>query len=388
MSRSKKSASAASRPSKVAPASTPAAVEPPAPSTATQTPENTTPLLDEAEHTLFVNGTWSGTDGDYWDDGVEGKANELLGSQTGEEFDWYGGPNDKRARRLAGRRLLRDGVTPAFERDEVVNLVSHSHGGNVVGEMTAALDARLDYLGALEEGLSAPVGSPEHTRAVTALEERLASLEAERESITSIELQKNELNLDGKFDPERSKAEMFAQLDEEIAETMSHHATLMGGGSGLDILEERRVLEDGEFGDAILINTPYLEDHANALDSDKFASSVDNIYDFNNDLDGVVLGAQSHQCSEDERLNAMTPVDGPADCIVPEKPTLTNGREETPNASKVTTTTWERKQSESISMMDDYEQYLKQDHNLPVINGDVFDRVVKGAVEGQRTQQK
>lgn len=147
----------------------------------------------------------------------------------------------------------------------------------------------------------------------------------------------------------------------------------MGDMSGGRVLAG--LLQDGEFGDALMLNVPYLEDHENLLDGEQFMSTVDTIHDFDNASDQVVHAAQAHQCKIDQEEGEVPPE---VDCNDPEKPNLEAMMGE---HDKVQSTTWARQPGEGVGPFDG-QAFVKQDHNMHVNDPTVFDREVGAAVKG------
>jgi uncharacterized small protein (DUF1192 family) len=221
------------------------------------------------EHTIFVRGTYSeriaAEEGRYFEPGMMDAANALFGADSSTEVDWYGGPLDAVSREMAGRDLLHDEVLPAFARGEQVNLVGHSHGGNVLGELAASYAHRMDHLRTLLASATGPEGHQAALDAITSLENDRA---AERDHLSS---------LSGRWSIDDPSAH-HAQLDEEIARLEAERAALATGDlSGF--ADELALLENGSFGDVMNLNTPYLARHEAVTEVQPFADRVERFTD-------------------------------------------------------------------------------------------------------------
>lgn len=255
------------------------------------------------EHTVFVRGTYSENKEEYFAPGVVDAANEHFGSTSSEDFDWYRGPLSGISREVAGRKLLREQVTPAFERGEKVNLMAHSHGGNVVGEMAGAFDERMGYLARLLIGVRD--GGHALEEAHEAIAEQRAKRAEEKRYFT--ESFAGDLAID-------EPTGQLADLEEEEAQLQLDERRLEAGHTR-DFERELSALRGGSFGDVMNLNTPYLERHDAMTDVPGFASRVDRFTDASNPEDTVVaaagvnermLGGDAAELPDHERLDRVS----------------------------------------------------------------------------------
>ncbi|MCA9518302.1 MAG: hypothetical protein KC635_25375 [Myxococcales bacterium] len=252
------------------------------------------------EHTTFVKGTFSNDDPGYYSDDVKGQAHDLLGSTSGSDFEYFGGPNDETARAVAGRKLYQEEALPAAERGQKLNLVAHSHGGNVVGEMGAHMDEQEGYLGDVQAGARAPKDSPEFAQGVQRLEARLAKLLAEKAKVEAADWSFSAENAAHKRSGAK-KAELLAYLDGEIATVERHHQALLACDDS-EVARELELLRSLDLGDVILLNTPYMDEHPEADEQGTFMEKADGVHDFQNPVDPVVAAAHERSGDQGNRL--------------------------------------------------------------------------------------
>jgi len=319
-----------------------------------------------SEHTVFVDGTWQRPGEEYWDEDVRGAAQGLLGGDTEQTFSWYGGPNDARARRMAGRKLYREAALPTFERGQELNLVAHSHGGNVVGEMGAYADHRRDHVDlmsrAAEDTSIGGIGTD--LAAYASLGMQLGGLGLEALSLQAEEVERHggeELSATngslGLTDDQREAArdQMMAQLGEE-AEALLADGRAVATGDAERFASEKAALEGADMGDAIFAQTPWLSEHANPLDSD-LLSGIDRIDSFRNDDDKVVRGAQRMAGDQGRRI--------------------TTDRELAEDGPEVHEHTWERDGGYAAL-------HPSYDHSEPINDGDAFNEEYGAVIDPDR----
>lgn len=275
------------------------------------------------EFNVYVRGTFSkGADTPYFDPGMMRAGNEFMGAANSAEFDWFGGPNAGKAREIGGRKLLHEQVLPAFGRGEKVNLIGHSHGGNVIGEMSQYYGERMDYLSTLQCGIES--GDP-----------KSADFKAAMGCIADLRKRRT-AELDGfrmpqPEDPEQAKnvpefnpwyGEQPAYVQKELAEIASHERTLTTGKGKEAIAQELELLKGGDFGEVMALNTPWFAKHDDMTKQKAFMGKVDHIYDVRNKVDPVVSGAQMiDKASTLGPTNKMTSINWTLpDKEAPEKP--------------------------------------------------------------------
>lgn len=100
---------------------------------------------DRNERTIFVHGTFSDPEGAFSQEFREATA-KALNDPHQEDFIWSG-ENNKPARSEAAKKLLKQIQKPyEYQEGESLNIVSHSHGGNVVKEMSHYYDYTQDKI--------------------------------------------------------------------------------------------------------------------------------------------------------------------------------------------------------------------------------------------------
>lgn len=252
-------------------------------------------------HTLFVDGTWHAGQDDYWDPGMMEASNALTGSDSSERFSWYGGPNDPLARSMAGRSLYQEGVLPALERGDELNLVAHSHGGNVIGEMGAYADQRRGHVDLMSRAADAEgvAGIGTKLAAGASLTAQLAGLGMEALHLAEHGVEQHggadhrAVNLATGMNAgqrETAVSEMRAQLGEEAMALLGDGAAVLGGDSER-FASEKEALEGADLGQAIFLNVPWQEQHDHPLDSE-LLGTLDRVDAFQTPGDRVVGGAQ------------------------------------------------------------------------------------------------
>lgn len=361
------------------------------------------------EHTIFVDGTWQTGDEPYWKDEVQEATHDLFGSSSGETFSWYNGPNDERARDMAGRKLYHEAVLPALEDDKTINLMAHSHGGNVVGEMGAYMDHRRDHTdlmhraatGSGVSGLGADIG------ASLSIGTQLAGLGLEAMSLsqtgverygTELEVQTNEsleLTGDSLNQGQRDEAHelMMAQLGEEAQALIGDGRAALSGDADR-FASEREALAGADFGDAVFAQTPFLEKHANPLESEILGGSLDRVDAFFNPNDSVVYGAQNASsdpvwCPEpaadgqrgvpDEALVCAEPMSSmyqgePGDCD--RGRTLLDDQEVAPGGPEVHEHTWSRPNPKPWD--------IRFNHAAPINSKEAFEEEYSAVIQPER----
>ena len=88
--------------------------------------------------TIFVHGTWSRPG--RFSAGMKNEVLNILSDFEGPEFSWEPGDNNRGARSSAANALFQD-ILSLYAAGEDINLVGHSHGGNVILEASQLLDA-------------------------------------------------------------------------------------------------------------------------------------------------------------------------------------------------------------------------------------------------------
>ena len=331
------------------------------------------PPAQAPEHTIFVDGTWQPEEGaePYWADEVQDAAQDVLGEGSRETFSWYHGPNDPRARTMAGRKLYHDAVLPALEREQTVNLVAHSHGGNVVGEMGAYADRRREHVERMHAAASdgSDAGSARRREANASIGSQLRGLGTEAMSLIRTPVEEYDR------DPNKAKSvravngilglhdrrgpatgQMLKQLGREALGLLGD-AGAVAAGDPSRFASERDALATARMGDAIFANTPWLSDHANPLDSE-LLGRMGHMHSFRHDGDMVV--ERAHQISGDTGRR------------------LSTGREERVGGPAVSEHAWTHDRG-FTERMDP-----KTNHALPVNHASYFREAFGGAIDPER----
>jgi len=93
-------------------------------------------VQDAQTYTVYVHGTWSNKES------TDPKLLDAIGNTFNEEVEQHGwsGRNSKEERDLVGKKLAEKVSSHKFKEGEKLNVVGHSHGGNVIKEFTQAYD--------------------------------------------------------------------------------------------------------------------------------------------------------------------------------------------------------------------------------------------------------
>ena len=97
-----------------------------------------TDVKDRANRTIFVHGTFS--DKTTFKDSFVSSTLDMINDKNYDFLNWSGG-NTKIARKYAAKDLLKlINENYDYKEGEIINLVGHSHGGNVIKEFTNIYD--------------------------------------------------------------------------------------------------------------------------------------------------------------------------------------------------------------------------------------------------------